>query len=76
MDEVFYFLHFTGDDGIRDLTAIGESTKPIIVEFDTRASQYNPGNRTEVSEHGDFWSDTWLNVVEPDQNEHDFCRLL
>jgi hypothetical protein len=48
MDEIFYFLHFTGHDGIRDLRAIGESTRPIFVEFDTGPSQYNPGNRTEV----------------------------
>ena len=48
MDEVFYFLHFTGRDGIRDLKAIGDSTKHIFVEFDTGPSQYGPGNRTEA----------------------------
>ncbi|KIM80798.1 hypothetical protein PILCRDRAFT_9233 [Piloderma croceum F 1598] len=54
MDEVFYFLHFTGHDGIRDLTAIGESTKPIFVEFDTGHSQYSPGNRTEIKMNRTF----------------------
>jgi len=48
MDEVFYFLHFTGEAGIRNLQAIGESTKPIFFEFETGASSYNPGNRTEI----------------------------
>lgn len=47
MDEVFYFLHFTGDGGIRDLQAIGESTKPMFFEFETGVS--HPGNRTEVN---------------------------
>jgi len=41
-------LHFTGEGGIRDLQAIGESTKPIFFEFETGASRYNPGNRTEI----------------------------
>lgn len=51
MDEapVIHFLHFTGNDGIRDITAIGESSKPLIFEFDTYQSQEGPGNRTEVS---------------------------
>lgn len=51
MDEapVVHFLHFTGNDGIRDITAIGESSKPLIFEFDTYQSQEGPGNRTEVS---------------------------
>lgn len=48
MDENYHFLHFTGDDRIRDLTAIGESSEPLFVEFDTGASLSSPGNRTEV----------------------------
>jgi len=54
MDEIFYFLHFTGLDGIRDLRAIGESTKPLFVEFDTGPSHDSPGNRTEIKMNRTF----------------------